>query len=70
MVAKRPTIKAGRPMAGAQVVAEYFGLPLSTLYDQRHHKRGVGALAIKVGRHLRWRWEDIEAWLDEQGEAS
>lgn len=59
-----------RPMADVKAVAEYLDVPVTTLYDQRHHKRGVGALAIKVGRHLRWRWEDIEAWLDEQARSS
>ena len=55
-----------RPLGDAGAVAEYLGIPVSTLLDQRYQKRGVGALAIKVGRHLRWRWEDIEAWLDAQ----
>lgn len=47
-------------------VAEIVSLPISTLYQQRHRRVGVGALAIRVGRHLRWRPEDIERWLDEQ----
>ena len=49
-------------------VAESMGLPVATLYQQRHRRVGVGALAIRVGRHLRWRPEDIEAWLDAQSE--
>ena len=44
------------------------GLPVATLYQQRHRRIGVGALAIRVGRHLRWRPEDIEGWLDRQSE--
>lgn len=47
-------------------VAEVSGLPKATLYQQRHKRLGIGALAIKVGRHLRWRPEDLEAWLDDQ----
>lgn len=50
----------------ATEVAEITGLPLDTIYKHRHLRSGVGALAVKVGRHLRWRESDIEAWLDEQ----
>lgn len=47
-------------------VSEYAGIPKQTLYDQRHRGVGIGALGIKVGRHLRFRWSDIDAYLDEQ----
>ncbi len=49
-------------------VSKLVGLPESTLYQQRHRRVGIGALAIRVGRHLRWRPSDIEAWLDAQSE--
>jgi len=49
-------------------VSEAAGLPKATLYQQRHRRVGIGALAIRVGRHLRWRPGDIEAWLDAQSE--
>lgn len=47
-------------------VSKAAGLPESTIYQQRYRRVGLGAVAIRVGRHLRWRPEDIEAWLDEQ----
>ncbi len=50
----------------AREVAEIVRLPISTLYQQRYMGRGVGDLAIKVGRHLRWRSSDLERWLTEQ----
>ena len=43
-------------------VAEYLSVPVATLWAWRH--RGEGPLAIKVGRHLRYRAEDVERWLD------
>ena len=49
-------------------VSDLVGLPVATLYQQRHRRIGVGGLAIKVGRHLRWRPEDLEGWLDEKSE--
>ena len=36
-------------------VSEIVGLSESTLYQQRHRRVGIGALALRVGRHLRWR---------------
>lgn len=39
-------------------------VPVATL-DQWSH-RGVGPKFIKVGRHRRYRREDVERWLEEQ----
>lgn len=44
-------------------VAAYLRIPLKTLYDMRY--RGVGPVGIKVGRHVRLRREDLDAWLAE-----
>lgn len=49
-------------------IAQLVGLPRSTIYQQRHRRVGIGGLAIRVGRHLRWRPEDLERWLEEQAE--
>ena len=57
-----------RTLLDIRGVSDVVGLPVATLYQQRHRRVGVGALAIRVGRHLRWRPEDIEAWLDAQSE--
>lgn len=57
-----------RTLLDIRGVSDVVGLPVATLYQQRHRRIGVGALAIRVGRHLRWRPEDIEAWLDAQSE--
>jgi excisionase family DNA binding protein len=53
-----------RPLASAREVSEYYGVPVSTLYQWRH--RGVGPRGTKVGRWVRYRWDDVETWLDEQ----
>ncbi len=52
------------PLMKVPQVAEYLGVPVQTLYDWRMRKRGPKA--IKIGRHLRYRREDVERWLDEQ----
>lgn len=55
-----------RKLLEIEEVSTIVGLPIPTLYQQRHKRVGIGALALRVGRHLRWRPEDIERWLDEQ----
>ncbi|CAM5575717.1 helix-turn-helix transcriptional regulator [Streptomyces coeruleorubidus] len=45
-------------------VAEYLGVPVATLAQWSY--RGIGPKSIKVGRHRRYRPEDVEVWLDEQ----
>jgi len=47
-------------------LALYLGKPVATLYAWRY--RGDGPSAIKVGRSLRYRWSDVEAWLDSQAD--
>lgn len=45
-------------------IAEFCGVPVGTVYQWS--SRGGGPKLIKVGRHLRARWSDVEAWLDAQ----
>ncbi|MEU2975976.1 helix-turn-helix domain-containing protein [Streptomyces hirsutus] len=53
-----------RPLATAQEVADYLGVPVTTVYQWKY--RGNGPKMIKVGRHLRARWEDVDAYLEQQ----
>lgn len=55
------------PLASAEEVSEYLKVPVATLHQWRH--RGIGPKASKVGRWLRYRWEDVDAWVDEQSKA-
>lgn len=52
------------PLGTPEQVAEFLGVPVATLYQWRH--RGSGPRASRVGRHIRYRWADVERWLDEQ----
>lgn len=48
----------------AQDVANYLGVPVMTLY---HWRQGsYGPKGARVGRHLRYRPEDVRSWFDEQ----
>lgn len=54
-----------RALGTTSQVAEYLGVPVATLHVWR--SRSKGPAAIRVGKHLRWRWETVDDWLDAQG---
>jgi predicted DNA-binding transcriptional regulator AlpA len=51
-------------LADPPAVAAYLGIPLATLSQWRY--RGQGPTSLRVGRHIRYRWSDVERWLAEQ----
>ncbi|MDX3641433.1 helix-turn-helix domain-containing protein [Streptomyces sp. MB09-02B] len=53
-----------KSLATAREVADYFHVPLRTIYQWNY--LGTGPTPIKVGRHVRYRWTEVEKWLDEQ----
>lgn len=55
------------PLMDPAAVSHYLGVPITTLY--RWRVSGKGPRAIKTGKHLRWRPDDVEAWLEEQADA-
>jgi len=57
-----------RPLMTAEDLAEHLVVPIATLYAWR--SRGQGPPAIKVGRWLRYRRSDVEAWLTKQSEVA
>ncbi len=57
---KAPTTALLNPKA----LAAYLDIPLATLYDWR--RRGIGPPGIRVGKHVRYRWPDVQSWLDKQ----
>ncbi|MEV7705348.1 helix-turn-helix domain-containing protein [Mesorhizobium sp. B2-3-3] len=53
-----------RPLMSAEELADFLGVPLNTVYIWNH--RHQGPRAHKVGRYLRYRWPEVEAWLEAQ----
>jgi excisionase family DNA binding protein len=45
-------------------VADYLQLPVTTLAQWAY--LGTGPRYRVVGKHARYRWSDVEAWLDEK----
>ncbi|GAB3901538.1 helix-turn-helix transcriptional regulator [Kibdelosporangium lantanae] len=49
---------------GPKELAEYLGVPVHTLYQWRTKR--YGPPGRKVGRHVRYRQSEVDAWLDRQ----
>ena len=47
-----------------QDLADYLGVPVATIYAWRHRRQGPPG--FRVGRHLRYRWSDIEQWISDR----
>jgi excisionase family DNA binding protein len=43
-------------------LADWLGVPVASVYQWRHH--GTGPAGIKVGRHVRYRRSEVEAWIE------
>ncbi|MBA3360349.1 MAG: helix-turn-helix transcriptional regulator [Acidimicrobiia bacterium] len=50
-------------LVSAQDLATYLGVPVATVYSWRYRQEGPPA--IRIGRHLRYRWPEVQAWLDD-----
>ena len=47
-------------------LAAYLGVPVKTIYQWGTTRKGPRRL--RVGKHVRFRPADVEAWLDEQAD--
>lgn len=57
-------VRDSRALATRQEVADWLGMREATLSQWAW--MGKGPRYRIVGRHSRYRWSDVEAWLDEQ----
>ncbi len=49
-------------------LADYLGVPVATLYQWRYRREGPPG--FRVGRHVRYRWSDVQEWIEHQLETS
>ncbi|UUZ58213.1 helix-turn-helix transcriptional regulator [Nocardioides sp. B-3] len=52
------------PLVTITELAEYLGVPVKTIYEWR--QTGRGPAGIRIGRHVKFRLGDVQAWLDGQ----
>jgi excisionase family DNA binding protein len=60
------TLQGHEKLMSLRDVSEMFGIPVHTLYRWRHN--GDGPAGYRVGRHVRYRREAVEAWLEQQAD--
>ncbi|TSD53670.1 helix-turn-helix transcriptional regulator [Aeromicrobium piscarium] len=58
----RPTIGL-EPVLTTSELAAHLGVPVQTIHDLRHG--GRGPRGFRIGRELRYRVSEVEAWLAE-----
>ena len=54
-------LSPGERLLGPEDLAGYLGVPLKTIYRWRY--RGEGPASYRVGRHVRYKLEGVEVWL-------
>jgi excisionase family DNA binding protein len=59
--------RPARQLLSPADVASYLGVPLRTVYGWR--SRGVGPRGYRVGRHVRYVLDDVDAWLEDHRDA-
>jgi excisionase family DNA binding protein len=52
------------PLGTPEQVADYLQIPVKTLAKWR--SEGTGPRYTKIGRHARYDWADVRAWLASQ----
>jgi predicted DNA-binding transcriptional regulator AlpA len=56
--------RKGQEWLTPQQLSGQWGIPIRTLYAWR--TRRLGPKAVRIGKHLRYRRDDVEAWVEEQ----
>lgn len=57
-----------RPLFDIDGLAAYLNVPKETIYRWRRTR--FGPPAVKLGKYLRWRPEDVDAWITDQQQAA
>ncbi len=45
-------------------LAECLGVPVATVYAWRYRREGP--LGFRVGKYVRYRWQDVQTWIQAQ----
>ncbi len=54
-----------KPLMTVEDLSTHLSVPVGTLY--RWRTTGYGPAGKRIGKHLRYRPEDVDAWVAEQG---
>jgi excisionase family DNA binding protein len=65
-VLESPGLSGLEPLLSVRELAAYLGVPVSTIYDWR--SRGLGPVAHRFGKHVKFARSDVAEWLAAQRE--
>jgi excisionase family DNA binding protein len=51
----------GERLLSVGELADYLEVPVKAIYTWRH--RNTGPKGFRVGKHLRFRWHDVQTWV-------
>jgi excisionase family DNA binding protein len=51
-------------LLSVEELATYLGVPVATVYGW--NSRGIGPKRLRIGRHVRYRQADVDAWVGQQ----
>lgn len=57
-------MSARKPLATMAEVSDYLQIPVWSL--RRWRSEGSGPRSSRVGKHVRYKWEDVDTWLESQ----
>ena len=59
-----PSTRHHDRLLSVEELADYLEVPVKTIYTWRH--RNTGPKGFRVGKHLRFRWRDVQTWVAER----
>jgi len=62
------SIASSEPILTVEQVAERLQLKPSTVYELTRRRNGRPLPVLRAGKFLRFRWSEVERWLDESRE--
>jgi excisionase family DNA binding protein len=57
----RKSTRDSERLLSVEELADYLEVPVKTIYTWRH--RNTGPKGFRVGKHLRFRWRDVQSWV-------
>jgi excisionase family DNA binding protein len=59
-------MRTTKPLMSPTDLADLFGVPVSTIYQWKY--RGIGPTPYRIGKHLRYKSEEVQAWIEAQAD--
>lgn len=59
-----PSSRLDDSLLSVEDLANNLEVPVKTIYTWRH--RNTGPKGFRVGKHLRFRWRDVQTWVAER----